>query len=156
MNTSTVDTDREIVISRDLNFPRELVWEAFTKPEHIVHWWGPNGFTNTIHEMAVKPGGIWRFIMHGPDGTDYPNIVTYTRLDKPNCIEYDHDGEGHKDEHFFHVVTTFDELPANRTKITLRLQFKTVEQCTKTKEFGAIEGGNQTLGRLADYLAKMA
>ena len=60
---------REIVIRRTLNAPRELVFEAWTKAEHVIHWYGPTGFTLTIHEMEVKPGGVWRFIMHGPDGT---------------------------------------------------------------------------------------
>jgi len=154
MNT-TPSSDREIIVSRELDFGRDLVWEAFTDARHIVHWWGPNGFTNTIHEMHVAPGRVWRFIMHGPDGTDYPNRVTYTRIDKPLCIEYDHDGDGHRDEHFFHVIATFDALDGNRTRITLRLQFQTAEQCEKVKQSGAVEGGRQTLGRLAAYLPKM-
>jgi uncharacterized protein YndB with AHSA1/START domain len=59
------------VITRVLDAPRALVFEAFTDPVHIGEWWGPDGFTNTMQEMHVKPGGAWRHIMHGPDGTDY-------------------------------------------------------------------------------------
>ena len=62
-----------IVVKRLVDAPRELVWTAWTEPKHIAQWWGPNGFTNTIHAMDVKPGGVWRFIMHGPDGTHYPH-----------------------------------------------------------------------------------
>ena len=64
--------DREIVISRVLDAPRELVWEVWTDPRHVVNWWGPNGFTTAIETMDVRPGGVWKHVMHGPDGTDYP------------------------------------------------------------------------------------
>jgi uncharacterized protein YndB with AHSA1/START domain len=53
-------TDREIVISRVLDAPRELVWEVWTDPRHVVHWWGPDGFTTTIETMDVRPGGVWK------------------------------------------------------------------------------------------------
>lgn len=63
---TTGAADREIVATRVFDAPRDLVFKMWTDPKHIVHWWGPNGFTNTIHEMDVRPGGVWRFIMHGP------------------------------------------------------------------------------------------
>jgi uncharacterized protein YndB with AHSA1/START domain len=151
-----VMTDREIVITRDVDFPRALVWKAFTDAEHIKHWWGPNGFTNTIHEMNVKVGGVWRFIMHGPDGTDYPNHIAYTKLVEPERLEYDHTSDGRKNEDFFHAIATFEALDGGtRTRVTLRLQCTTAEQRAKKEEFGVIEGGRQTMGRLAAYLAKM-
>ena len=62
---------RELLITRLINAPKELVWEVWTLPRHIEHWWGPNGFTNTINKMDVRMGGEWEFIMHGPDGVDY-------------------------------------------------------------------------------------
>ena len=58
--------DREIVTTRVMDAPRELVFKAWTDPDHLVHWWGPTGFTNTFHEFDLKPGGVWRFVMHGP------------------------------------------------------------------------------------------
>jgi uncharacterized protein YndB with AHSA1/START domain len=70
--------DRSIVVSRVVNAPRELVWQAMTEPAHIVHWWGPRGFTTTIGEMDVRLGGAWRHIMRGPDGTEYPNSCIFT------------------------------------------------------------------------------
>jgi uncharacterized protein YndB with AHSA1/START domain len=80
-NEMVTDTsDREIITRRLLNAPRELVFEAFTQPEHLAKWWGPNGFTITTHEMEVKPGSAWRFMMHGPDGVDYPNKIVYEEL----------------------------------------------------------------------------
>src|SRR6266852_4602923 len=78
--------DREIVITRLLDAPRELAFQAWTEPQHVAHWWGPNGFTNTIHEMDVRPGGVWRFIMHGPDGTDYKNEIVYVEVVKPERL----------------------------------------------------------------------
>ena len=67
---ATATLCREIVSIRVFDFPRELVFNAWTDPEHLVHWWGPKGFTNTFHEFDLRPGGIWRFVMHGPDGRD--------------------------------------------------------------------------------------
>src|ERR1700733_3959863 len=72
--------DREIRISRLLNAPIELVWEVWTNPEHIKNWWGPNGFTNTIHSMDMKKGGEWNLTMHGPDGTDYKNKTIFKKI----------------------------------------------------------------------------
>ncbi len=87
---ATETTDREIVATRLLDAPRELVWEVWTDPKHLAQWWGSNGFANTIHEIEVKPGGVWRFIMHGPDGTDYKNEIVYVEVVKPERLVYDH------------------------------------------------------------------
>ena len=70
MSSAIKTSDREIAITRLFNAPRELLWKVWTEPKHIAQWWGPKGFTNTIHKMEVKPGGRWDFIMHGPDGVD--------------------------------------------------------------------------------------
>ncbi len=72
-------TEPTIVFNREFDAPRDLVWQVWTDPKHIVHWWGPNGFTNTIHSMDVKPGGVWRFIMHGRTA---PTIRTRSSIAK--------------------------------------------------------------------------
>jgi hypothetical protein len=78
--------DREIVFTRVFDAPRRMVWEAWTDPKQLVLWWGPRGFTTTIDEMDLRAGGVWKLVMHGPDGTDYPNknifteVVPYERL----------------------------------------------------------------------------
>src|SRR5882757_8916496 len=82
--------DRELMLSRKLNAPIELVWEVWTKPEHIVNWWGPDGFTNTIHTMDVSPGGEWNLVMHGPDGTDYKNKSIFKEVIKYKKLVYEH------------------------------------------------------------------
>lgn len=87
---ATETSNRELSIEKLLNAPIELVWEVWTKPEHIKHWWGPNGFTNTISKMDVRPGGEWEFIMHGPDGTDYKNKHVFTEIIKHERIVMEH------------------------------------------------------------------
>jgi uncharacterized protein YndB with AHSA1/START domain len=85
--------DREIVHSRLLNAPREMVFAAWTDPKQVVQWWGPRGFTTTNQEMAVTAGGVWRFVMHGPDGRDYKNKIVFTEVVRPERLVYRHAGE---------------------------------------------------------------
>ena len=147
--------DREIKMTRELDAPRELVWDAWTQPQHIAQWWGPNGFTNTIHEMAVKPGGVWRLTMHGPDGKDWPNKIVYTKVVRPEYLEYEHSDDSEDDKVHFHVTVTFEDL-GGRTRLTMRMQFPTAEERQQViDEHGALEGANQTMGRLRDYLTTM-
>ena len=150
--TRTSETaDRKIVAIRVFDAPRELVWEDWTNQKHLAQWWGPNGFTNTIHEIEVKPGGVWRFIMHGPDGTDYKNEIVYVEVVKPELLVYDH-VSGPK----FHVTVTFTE-ERNKTRLTMQMLFEsTAERDNTVEKFGAVEGLNQTLGRLQEHLAKIA
>ena len=78
--TTAVEKDQELVINRLLSAPRELVWKVYTQPEHVIHWWGPNGFSNTFERFEFKPGGQWVFVMHGPDGTGYPNESVFSEI----------------------------------------------------------------------------
>jgi uncharacterized protein YndB with AHSA1/START domain len=78
--------DTQIVLSRFFDAPRELVWQAFTEPAHAAEWWGPRGFTTTTHEHDLREGGVWLHTMHGPDGTDYPNRVTFREITPPERI----------------------------------------------------------------------
>lgn len=154
-NNAAQDTsDREIVITRVLSAPRELAWEAWTNPKHVSHWWGPRGFTTTTHEIAMKPGGAWRFVMHGPDGTNYDNLIVYSDIVKPERLVYLH-GSGQPDDPAqFHVTVTFEAM-GEKTKVTLRSIFATPEQRAEVLKFGAVEGGKQTLERLDEHLANM-
>ncbi len=147
--------DREISSSRVFAAPRELVWKAWTEPQHVAQWWGPIGFTNTIHEMAVRPGGIWRLTMHGPDGVDYPNFIIFDEVVPPERLVYRH-GTGAKDDPYQFVVTVrFDKDGAN-TRLSMTAVFKTAAARNEIAEkHGAVEGMHQHLGRLADYLETM-
>jgi uncharacterized protein YndB with AHSA1/START domain len=147
--------DREIVITRVFDAPRELVWDAWTDPKQVVKWWGPRGFSTTIHEVDVRPGGVWKQTMHGPDGTDYPSKIVFIEVLKPERIVYSMSG-GKKGQqpHDFEATWTF-EAEGKRTRLTLRMLFASVEvRGYVEKAYGAIEGGNQTLDRLREHLAK--
>ena len=147
------NAEREIVISREIDAPRERVWEAFTDPEQLIQWWGPEGFTNTFNSIDIKEGGVWDFDMHGPDGVDYPNKIVYEELIKPSKISYTHSGLDKEDFVEFQTTFTFEEVDG-KTNLTLRLVFATAAEKEKQVKFGAVEGGNSTLKKLADFLAK--
>jgi len=142
----------ELVIERLINAPRTLVFDAWTDPEHIGMWWGPNGFRTTTRSMDMKVGGRWRYTMHGPDGTDYENVITYTEIVRPERIAYDHGDD--KDPDMFKAVITFGDADG-KTAMTLRMICKTMLQLEGMKKFGAVEGGQQTLERLERYLTSM-
>src|SRR5438105_4503676 len=118
--------DRELAITRRFDAPRELVWRAWTEPEHIAQWWGPNGFTNTIHEMDVRPGGVWRVMMHGPDGTDYPNKIVYHEVVPHERLAYWHGDDVDEGGMHFDVTVTFTAI-GDETEVTMTLLFDTAE-----------------------------
>jgi uncharacterized protein YndB with AHSA1/START domain len=148
--------DREIVISRVFDAPRELVWNAWTDPKQVVRWWGPNGFTMTVEVMDVRPGGVWKHVMHGPDGTNYPNECVFRDVVSPERIVFSNDGHRENGPSANFVSTwTFENEEVGKTRVTIRMVFETAEDRNRVvREFGAIEGGNQTLGRLAEHLAE--
>src|SRR5690349_19761562 len=153
--TKSPTADREMFITRILNAPRELVWSAWTDPKHVGNWWGPNGFTNTIHEMEVKPGGVWILTMHGPDGIDYPNKIVFREVVKPSLLVYSHGSGNENDPGQFEVTVTFVAF-GKKTELTMRAVFKTKEERDMVVEkYGALEGNKQTLNRLEEYLLTM-
>jgi uncharacterized protein YndB with AHSA1/START domain len=147
---------REIVLSRVVDAPRELVWKVWTEPEHVSKWWGPNGFTTTIDQMDVRPGGVWKHTMHGPDGTDYPNKSIFVEVVKPERIVFSHGGgTPGKGGANFRATWTFED-EGGKTRVTMRAVFETPEDRDRViREYGAVEGGKQTLSRLAEYVANM-
>ena len=146
--------DREIAATRLLDAPRDLVFQMWTDPAHIGRWWGPNGFTTTTQEMDVRPGGVWRFVMHGPDGTDYKNKIVYLEIVKPERLVYRHAGDDDTEPVKFHVTVNFAEQ-GNKTLLSMRMLFDSAEERdTVEKKYGAVEGLQQTLGRLAELVAK--
>lgn len=146
--------DREIVLTREFDAPRELVFRAYTDPEHLPHWWGPDGFSNTVHEIDVRPGGRWRFTMHGPDGTDYPNRIVYREIVRPERLEYAHGDDVDDDPGLMQVTVAFDDL-GGRTRVTMRTVLATAAHRQGAEQFGAVELGYQTLRRLEAHLRTM-
>lgn len=148
-------SDREIVISRVLTASRELVWQAWTDPQQVARWWGPDGFSTTIKRMEFRVGGVWEHVMHGPDGKNYPNKSTFTEIVPLERIVYRHGGgrEGGPGATFV-ATWTFAPVDGGKTRLTGRMVFPTAEaRDFVAREFGAVEGGRQTLGRLHDHLA---
>ena len=144
--------DREIVLSRVIAAPRELVFEAFTQVRHLSQWWGPDGFTTTTRSFEFRAGGAWDFVMHGPDGTDYQEWITWTDVVPPERIALVH-GESRDDPKAFDSVLTFEPTDGG-TRVVMRTVFPTIELRNEAVErYHAVEGGEQTLRNLAAYLA---
>jgi uncharacterized protein YndB with AHSA1/START domain len=149
-------SDRELLFERVFDAPRELVFEAWTDPKHLMQWWGPNGFSTTIRAFDLRPGGIWRFVMHGPDGLDYENRIVYEEVVRPERLVYRHGGGEDVEPVQFAVTVTFKEEPRGKTRLTMRMVFPSREERDRVAEtYGAIEGAQQTLQRLATYLRTM-
>ena len=148
-------TDRELIFTRLFDAPRELVFEAWTDPKRVAQWWGPQGFTTTISEMDVRPGGIWRLVMHGPDGKDYKNRIVFLDVAKPERLVYKHDSEPGSEPVSFQTTVIFAD-EAGKTRLTMRMLFPSAAARDHVVEkYGAVEGANQTLGRLAAYLPQL-
>lgn len=140
---------REIVTTRVFDAPRERVFRAWTDPEHLVRWWGPKGFTSTFQAFDPRPGGVWRFVMHGPDGVDYKNKSVFVEIVRPERIVFQHvSGPA------FLVTATFAEQ-AGKTKVTFQMLFETAAACEKVKGF-AVAANEQNFDRLGAELARMS
>jgi uncharacterized protein YndB with AHSA1/START domain len=147
--TITSISERELMVKRVLNAPRELVFDAWTNSKHLSQWWGPEGFTITVQEIEVRPGGVWSYIMHGPNDVDYDNKIEYIEVESPERLVYAH---GDSTEEHFRVTVTFADQ-GDHTELTMQMIFKSVEELEKAvKEFGAIEGAKSTMNRLESQL----
>lgn len=155
MNPKPSETaDREIRISRVFNAPRELVFETWTDPAHVTHWWGPEGFSTTTRDHRLEVGGEWNFVMHGPDGTDYKNRIVFTEVDRPAKLAYRHSGVDEHDYVHFTNTVSFEELPNGKTRVTMHSIFPTAAERDRVeRDHGAIEGGMQTLDRFGRQVA---
>lgn len=146
-------SDREIIVTRIFDARRELVFRAWTEQKHVEKWWGPKGFTNTFEKFEMRPGGTWLFVMHGPDGINYPNKIVFNEVRKPERLIYTHGEEG--EPAYFESTVTFEAIE-DKTKVILRLRFPTAAARNNVvQKYNAIEGGNQTMDRLGEYVAKI-
>src|SRR5258708_8234185 len=124
MERKSETADPEIAITRVFKGAGNLVWSAWTDPKPVAQWWGPTGFTNTIHKMEVKVGGVWDFIMHGPDGTDYPNKIVFTEVVKPELLKFDHGSDDPNDPGQFKSTLISSSLKSSKTEINIMIVFK--------------------------------
>lgn len=145
--------DREVVISRVIDAPRSLVYAAWTDPEQIVVWFGPDGLAIETKEIDLRPGGAWRFDMVGADGTRYRNRMSFLRMETEALIEVEHGTDRDDDPDRFRMLVTFDAQSDGKTVLTLRQMHPSKARRDFVIGFGAVEYGGQTLGKLAKHLA---
>jgi uncharacterized protein YndB with AHSA1/START domain len=141
--------DCEIVSSRNINAPRELVYRAWSEPIHLKNWWGPKGFTNTFNEFDCRVGGKWSYIMHGPEKGNYVNECEFIKIEKPLLIAWKRFSKP-----IFQVVATFEEVSNDKTKIVFRMLFNSADECRKVKAF-AVDKNEENFDRLEDELNRM-
>ncbi|PSR54758.1 ATPase [Adhaeribacter arboris] len=138
--------DQEIVTVRALDFPKERVYTAWSNPDQLKVWWGPNGFSNTFEIFDFRPGGRWKFVMHGPEKGNYKNECEFIQIDEPNLIYWKR-----LTQPLFHVGATFEEMESERTRVTFRMIFDSVEECNKIKRF-ALEKNEENFDKLNNLL----
>ena len=148
METKTAD--REILVTRVIDAPRELVFAAFTEREHAEQWWIPNG---TTHEWNGQPGGFWRYSQPGPGGAEYSFKVKFIEMDKPSRFVYDYGTDAEDAPEPVRTTVTFEDQDG-KTKVTLQLLFATTVELENAMKYGAAKGAKLALDNLANYLAK--
>jgi uncharacterized protein YndB with AHSA1/START domain len=145
---ATSDETRAISATRVFDASPDLVFQMWSDAKHLANWWGPRGFSITTHEFQFKPGGVWRFIMHGPDGRDYKNEIVFREIDRPYRIAYSHVSTPP-----FEATATFTARDG-KTEVTMKGVWETAELRDRVaKQFSAIEGMQQTMDRLGEAVA---
>jgi uncharacterized protein YndB with AHSA1/START domain len=119
-----------IVSSRILNAPVALVYQAFENPEQLKKWWGPHGFTNTFTNFDLQVGGKWNLIMHGPDGANYNNESVFLIVDKSHRVAW-----YRLTNPLFHMLITFEEMQAHKTKFTFHMIFESAKECEAIRNY---------------------
>lgn len=153
-DTTTVSTDgADLVMERIFEAPRDLVWSVMNDPARVTNWWGPHGYTTTVEEMDVRPGGRWRFINHTTGGEDAPFKGEYLEVEPPARMvrTFIFDVPGFDDRAAIETMS-LEDLGA-RTKVTARTRFPSIEDLDGSVSMGMIGGAVETWDRLADELA---
>jgi len=148
---------RSIIGTRVLDAPRARVFSVWTEPKHLAQWWGPNGFTTTTQAFDFRLGGVWRFVMHGPDGRDYQNQITFDEIVSLERIVYRHGGGDDVEPIQFTQTVTFQDLGNGQTLLTWHGTFPSApERARVIRDYGADKGLVQTMARLDDYVVTMS
>ncbi len=142
------NSDRKIFSSRVLNYPVETVYEAFSNPEYLKNWWGPEGFTNTIHEFDLKPGGKWILTMHGPEKGNYENSSVFKIVEPLKLIAWTRVSQP-----FFDMEIGFKKIDESKTEISFQMIFDTAE-CEKIRKF-AEPKNEENFDRLEKEISRM-
>lgn len=159
--TSSDAAEREIVITRVFDAPRELVWKVWTQPEHVAQWWGPRGFTTTVKALDLRPGGRSEYVMHGPDGNDYPccgvfqEVVPFERIVSTDEFGEDFVAPPGVELPQGMILTAVFTDEGKKTKLTLTISHPTVEDKKKHEAMGVVGGWLSSFECMADHLAAL-
>jgi uncharacterized protein YndB with AHSA1/START domain len=149
MNTSIVDSqNKSIFSSRLIDASQDVVFKAFSNPENLKHWWGPNGFTNTIEQFEFKPGGTWKFTMHSPDGTDYHNHCEFKEIVEGEKIVFVH----HQPVHQFDMTLGFEAV-GNKTRFSFTMVFEDDGEVERITEF-VVPANEENFDKLEHFIYK--
>ena len=148
MKTLSTNPECEIINQREIPASPQEILAAFEDPAVLARWWGPAGFSNTIQSFDFHPGGEWKYVMHGPDGTDYPNEMKFVETG-PEAVVMDHPGPVHE----FRLAISL-EKSGEKTRLIWRMTFKTAEECEKTRPY-APRCNEENLDRLEAALLTM-
>jgi len=146
---ATETANREIISSRNIHFPQENVFEAFRNPNMLARWWGPEGFRNTFETFELQPGGVWEFVMHGPNGTDYPNKNVFVEIVEPERVIFDHIYDP-----VFRMTISIEKQTEQTTRFGFRMQFESAEVCEQLRAL-CVPANEQNFDRLEAVLASM-
>ena len=149
MTVQSETADRVIISSRVINAPQETVFNAFKNPELLARWWGPAGFTNTFHQFDLTPGGTWEFIMHGPNGVDYPNTNVFVEIVEPERIVFDHILAP-----IFRMTITCEKISAEQTRFGFHMVFESAQVFESVKAM-CLPANEQNFDRLEAVLASL-
>lgn len=145
-----MEDSRTLVTTREINAPVTRVWDAWRDPEKIAKWWGPAGFHSTVRELDLREGGRFDVVMHGPDGTDYPNLYLFDRVDEGKLLIYTNVGSEQFGLAAFQSVFV-TESTGDRTRVTLTARFASEQDKRKhVEEFQAVRGSEELLQRLEE------
>jgi uncharacterized protein YndB with AHSA1/START domain len=139
---------RQVVTTRLFDSPRELVFAAFSDPAALAAWWGPEGFSNSFQEFDFRAGGIWRFVMHAPDGTDFDNESVFLDVVAPERIAFRHLRPVHEYE-----ATIVLSEQAGGTHLAWKMVFDSVAECHRVRPF-VVQANEQNLDRLEAHLRR--
>lgn len=148
--------DNVLVVERVFDAPRELVWDAWTKPEHVSKWWGHAGVPLHACEIDLRVGGSYRYVMKGPDGTEYPTVGTYREIISRERLNYTMtlDIVPFNEKHSF-ITDTFEPIDDGKTKLTMRTEYDSPETLQGWVANGAKQGAIESMDRLAQHIANM-
>lgn len=159
--TITLPSDREIVVARTFDAPRSLVWQMWTKAEHLVHWWGPTGWALPVCKVDFRPGGTWFYCMQGPDGMQACGKAFYGDIEEPVRFSYrdtfvDADGKPLEGMPVGEITVEFVAQGSVKTLVTSTTLYPTQADRDRVIDMGVETGIDQTLDRLEAYLKTRA